>query len=285
MCIRDSHIGNPKIGSTSIKLDGDDYLTVAAHADFNFGTSDFCIEWWWRGDFGGNDQFWSFGTSGEAWMCYQEAANKIRVTMGSAGTRQWDTDSSTVWQGDNQWHHFALTKTSTTAKLYIDGVEETTINSSYTNNPAASINLSSFILGIGAMSNGAQPLNVNSNIDEFRISDTVRSADWAAASYATQNSPSTYLTLNCEENSTTKNCDDPDTAKDRSGACGFDRDCTPPRITNHGESETPDGFSINNNVFEENQELFNKNPTIQGTVGEPVTIKVRAWENLSLIHI
>ena len=38
-----------------------------------------------------------------------------------------------------------------------------------------------------------------------------------------------------------------------------------PRITNHGESETPDGFSINNNVFVENQELFNKNPTIQGT--------------------
>ena len=32
--------------------------------------------------------------------------------------------------------------------------------------------------------------------------------------------------------------------------------------------------------FEENQERFNKNPTIQGTVGEPVTIKVRAWENM-----
>ena len=68
--------------------------------------------------------------------------------------------------------------------------------------------------------------------------------------------------------------------KQRSGACGFDRDCTAPRITSHGESETPDGFSINDNVFEENQELFNKNPTIQGTVGEPVTIKVRAWENM-----
>ena len=68
--------------------------------------------------------------------------------------------------------------------------------------------------------------------------------------------------------------------KQRSGACGFDRDCTAPRITNHGESETPDGFSINGSIFEENQERFNKNPTIQGTVGEPVTIKVRAWENM-----
>ena len=68
--------------------------------------------------------------------------------------------------------------------------------------------------------------------------------------------------------------------KQRSGGCGFDRDCTAPRITSHGESETPDGFSINDNVFEENQERYNKNPTIQGTVGEPVTIKVRAWENM-----
>ena len=64
------------------------------------------------------------------------------------------------------------------------------------------------------------------------------------------------------------------------GGCGFDRDCTAPRITSHGESETPDGFSINDNIFEENQERYNKNPTIQGTVGEPVTIKVRAWENM-----
>ena len=68
--------------------------------------------------------------------------------------------------------------------------------------------------------------------------------------------------------------------KQRSGACGFDRDCTAPRITKHGTSETPDGFSINNNIFEENQKRYNKNPTIQGTVGEPVTIKVRAWENM-----
>jgi len=73
--------------------------------------------------------------------------------------------------------------------------------------------------------------------------------------------------------------------KQRSGACGFDRDCTPPRITNHGDSETPDGFSINNNIFMENQELFNKNPMVQGIVGEPVTIKVRAWENMGTDRI
>ena len=117
--------------------------------------------------------------------------------MGSAGTRQFDTDSSTVWQGDAEWHHFALTKTGTTAKMYIDGVEETTINGSYTNTPAASINLSSFILAIGAMSNGAQPLNVNSNIDEFRISNHIRySSNFTPSTTAFSNDANTKFLLN-----------------------------------------------------------------------------------------
>ena len=68
--------------------------------------------------------------------------------------------------------------------------------------------------------------------------------------------------------------------KGKSVGCGISRDCTAPRITKHGISETPDGFLINDNVFEENQEFFNKNPTIQAKVGEPVTIKLREWENM-----
>ena len=181
---------------------------------------------------------------------------------------------STVDAATSDWTHIVAVYDSGAPKIYQDGVLVAS-SSDTRNGPRANGN---FVLS-GEIDSSTRVNNeLVGDIDEFRISDTVRSADWVAASYATQNSPSTYLTLNCEENSTTKNCDDP--AKDRSGACGFDRDCTPPRITNHGESETPDGFSINNNVFVENQELFNKNPTIQGTVGEPVTIKIRTWENM-----
>jgi hypothetical protein len=56
-------------------------------------------------------------------------------------------------------------------------------------------------------------------------------------------------------------------------------DCTRPAITHHGHSETPDGFSINDAIFENNQELYNENPTIEATVGDMVTIKARAWDN------
>jgi len=56
-------------------------------------------------------------------------------------------------------------------------------------------------------------------------------------------------------------------------------DCTRPAITHHGHSETPDGFSINDAIFENNQELYNENPTVEATVGDMVTIKARAWDN------
>ncbi len=69
-------------------------------------------------------------------------------------------------------------------------------------------------------------------------------------------------------------------SKKPSGACGFDRDCTAPRITKHGISETPDGFSINNVIFEENQKFYNENPTVEIGIGELTTIKTRAWENM-----
>ena len=89
-------------------------------------------------------------------------------------------------------------------------------------------------------------------VDELRISSGLRTASYAAASYFNQGDPSTYTEVDVEETQIEKKTG-------VSGGCGFDRDCTPPRITNHGESETPDGFSINDNVFEENQERFNKN--------------------------
>ncbi len=109
-------------------------------------------------------------------------------------------------------------------------------------------------------------------MDELRVSAGMRSASWAAASYFNQGDPDTYTTIDVEETRIE--------VGDVSGACGFDRDCTAPRITNHGTSETPDGFSINDNIFEENQERYNENPTIRATVGEPVTVGIRAWENM-----
>ena len=109
-------------------------------------------------------------------------------------------------------------------------------------------------------------------MDELRVSAGMRSASWAAASYFNQGDPDTYTTIDVEETRIE--------VGGVSGACGFDRDCTAPRITKHGISETPDGFSINNVIFEENQKFYNENPTVEIGIGELTTIKTRAWENM-----
>ena len=104
-------------------------------------------------------------------------------------------------------------------------------------------------------------------VDEFRISSGLKTADYAAASYFNQGDPDTYTTVGVEETQT---------EKERGSPCW---DCTRPAITHHGHSETPDGFSINDAIFENNQELYNENPTIEAEVGDMVTIKARAWDN------
>ena len=69
------------------------------------------------------------------------------------------------------------------------------------------------------------------------------------------------------------------------GECGEEKkgspcwDCTRPAITHHGVSVTPDGFSINDVIFENNQEFFNENPIVEAQTGDIVTIKARAWDN------
>jgi len=116
-------------------------------------------------------------------------------------------------------------------------------------------------------------------VDELRISSGLRTASYAAASYFNQGDPDTYTTVDVEETQIEKS------QKPQGGPCGQYSDCIKPSIVKHGVSVTQDGFSINDNIFEENQERYNKNPTIQGTVGEPVTIKVRAWENMGTDRI
>ena len=93
------------------------------------------------------------------------------------------------------------------------------------------------------------------------------------------------FTISAADATSSSTSSTPSTTSSSGGGCGFDRDCTPPRITHHGHSVTPDGFSINDNIFEENQERYNENHTITATVFEPVNIILRVWENMGVDKI
>jgi hypothetical protein len=153
-----------KYGSGSYYFDGTgDYLSVASNDLFNFGTGDFTIEVWayinsinlYAGfidtrTLGATLQNWVFGV-------YASGGNKLDFIYGS--TRL--TSAATASTG--QWTHFAVTRSSGTIRLFINGVVD--INTAtYT----SAINASRTQPVVGAV---IDPYYLNGYIDDLRITN------------------------------------------------------------------------------------------------------------------
>jgi len=102
---------------------------------------------------------------------------------------------------DGAWHHFAVTRTGGTIQVYVDG---SSIGSATNAGASGSITTG----GTGNYQNIGREGNwVQSNygttdqrflaatFDEFRISNTIRSADWIRTDYNTQGTPASTYTL------------------------------------------------------------------------------------------
>ena len=129
---------------------------------------------------------------------------KVNSLNPSARGNSFDSD---VNAATSDWTHLMIVyNPGGVFKIYQDGeLAEEVSGTSGNRGPRANGN---FALGADIDSSTKVNNELQGDLDEFRISYGIRSADWAAASYATQNSPSTYLILNCEENSPTENCDE-----------------------------------------------------------------------------
>lgn len=97
----------------------------------------------------------------------------------------------------NNWYHLVVTYSKPTLKAYLNGelVNTRSINPTGTGE-------GNFI-NIGARSNTADgtgsALGFNGNIDEVRISNIARNADWIATEYANQNDPNSFYSIIIEE--------------------------------------------------------------------------------------
>ncbi|MCK5413091.1 MAG: DUF2341 domain-containing protein, partial [Candidatus Pacebacteria bacterium] len=98
----------------------------------------------------------------------------------------------TTYIPDGEWHHIVGTFTSGNQKLYVDGIVEAT------GTGIGSIDTDPVSLTIGARENGMDRLT-NGQIDEVRISNTARSADWIAIEYNNQSEPTEFYSLGIEE--------------------------------------------------------------------------------------
>lgn len=87
------------------------------------------------------------------------------------------------------WHHLVATINGTTGKIYKNGIEAVsgTVN--------AAVDASSTIQ-MGRFNNS---YFFNGSLDEVRISNAVRSADWIKTEYNNQSDPSSFISVSSEE--------------------------------------------------------------------------------------
>ena len=116
------------IGGSSY-YDGDDSLSLPNNAALKFGTSDFTIEFWFYYT-GGEDITGTF-TGGTSSRCYEITQNggEIRVRLASIDGYFWNYGSAGTARL-NTWNHFALTRSGTTFRTFLNGGAGQTLTSS-----------------------------------------------------------------------------------------------------------------------------------------------------------
>jgi hypothetical protein len=160
-----------QFGGASALFDGTgDYLIVPASSSFNFGTSPFTIELWFRriADASGVIDV-IIGNRNEGFG----SGNFVLYTYSSSVEFDYRNDlvannTLTTAISNNTWYHFAIVRNGTSLTLYKDGAvgQAKTIGSTET------FGSSSIDLSIGCNTQGTFPLN--GYIDELRISNTAR---------------------------------------------------------------------------------------------------------------
>lgn len=113
---------NYKFGSRSGYFNND-YLNITDHSDFEFGSGDFTIDFWFKPtDFSNNRRFFGkVNSTFSTWTIYGGSDNNNKVA-GRLGTYHLpDSDNYSTYD-DGQFHHYAFVRNETNLYLFIDGI-------------------------------------------------------------------------------------------------------------------------------------------------------------------
>jgi len=143
--------------------------------DINESTTTLSVACWIKTTQSGADKsfmsHWNV-SSDKAWIMTLGNSGELRAVVSAVAngsTRKIYRTTNTINDGD--WHHVVFTFTSNNLKLYIDGIEETTIKDS--DNTVTSIYNSSDALTLGSGSDGSSiKFPTNCNLADVRIYDT-----------------------------------------------------------------------------------------------------------------
>lgn len=120
-----------KFGGASIAFDGtEDYLTIPASTDFDFGSGDFTLELFFRTSqttsytcLVGRDNG-AFTSGAYAILLNGPGSGYIQLWNASYSTSSVHLSSSTGGYNDDSWHHLAISRSGSTVKMFVDGVEK-----------------------------------------------------------------------------------------------------------------------------------------------------------------
>jgi len=175
------------------------YLTAPANAAFQLGSGDFTIEAWifpTANAGSSNSEIISYGASGQldGWHFYQVAStNVLSFGLNYAGLIVSSSAALTL----NQWTHVAVTRSGTTFKLWINGVNDGTATSS----TSQSTNGSDLLyVGTGSYSQGSD----RSFIGYISNARVVKGSVVYSSTFTPSTTPLTAITntsaLTCQSN-------------------------------------------------------------------------------------
>jgi hypothetical protein len=153
-----------KFGTASLALDGvGDYISLASQPDFAYGTGAFTIEMWVYKTVSGITQVLldqrTANPTNYAPVIFINASNALQYNDGAASVI---TGTTTVPL--NAWSHVALSRSGTSTRLFLNGVQQGTTYTDTRNYIATPVT-------IGARFNNTQ--NFTGYIDDLRISKGV----------------------------------------------------------------------------------------------------------------
>jgi hypothetical protein len=168
-----------KFGGASMLFDGDtDSVGVSDSADFDVGSGDFTIDFWWRRGVIQLDehicgQCDAAGTPASTSVLMMIASNELRLSVCSS-TTTYSANSSGFSTDTSTWNHIAGVRNGNTLSIYLNG---TSVGS--TSVAGVTVNNSSNRWSIGTIGEYSNVLySLHGYIDEFRFSKGI--ARWTA---------------------------------------------------------------------------------------------------------